>query len=135
MSKLPETKASIQLLQLFVCQEFETKARDCYLANAIQSNLVVPKFPAGLPDLYLVTCWRKDSRFHKEVIEYIPEKQKPVRTPHMDIEPACDSILFRWHKHRFPSDLILQNPGILTLRVFLDGHMQFETYLLVEQGF
>lgn len=124
----------IQLLQFLICERFQVLRRDGYLVEGLRSNLHVPSFPHQLKNLFAVTCWRKDDRFHKEVIEYEAEGQEPLRSPHMDIEPVRDPILFRWHTHRFPAALTVQKPGILWVRVILDWKVQFESYLLIEKS-
>jgi len=123
----------IQLLQFFICREFREEGRDAYQAEGLMSNLRVPAFPFYFENTYAVTCWRKDRRFHKEVIEYTADDGASVRSPHMDIEPVTDSVLFRWHKHRFPSDFAIKKPAILTVRVLLDGHLKWNAYILIEK--
>lgn len=124
----------IQLLQFFICKEFLDGKQDQYTANFVHSNLFAAKFPYSLGNLYAVTCWRKDKRFHKEVIEYSTDYGEAVRSPHMDIEPVTDSVLFRWHKHLFPPDFSIKEPTILTVRVILDWKTQFESYLMIEKA-
>ena len=124
----------IQLLQFFICKEFRQEKQDHFTAELIHSNLYVPKFPFHFGKLYAVTCWRKDQRFHKEVIEYATEEGSLVRSPHMDIEPVTDSVLFRWHKHTFPTHFRISKPTLLTLRIILDGRPVFESYLLIEKS-
>lgn len=123
----------IRLLQFFIAKEFHELKQDSFQAGAVQSNLYVPKFPYYFSKLYAVTCWRKDSRFHKEVIEYATDYGTSLRSPHMDIEPVKDSVLFRWHTHRFPTDFVIERPTTLTVRVILDGLVRFESYLLIEK--
>ena len=124
----------IQLLQFLICYEFEQQKQDCYTAQLVRSNMMVPKFPFYFGKLYAVTCWRKDERFHKEVIEYSTDYGTATRSPHMDIEPRTDSVLFRWHKHLFPADFAIERPTILTIRVILDWKVQFESYVLIEKS-
>jgi hypothetical protein len=123
----------IQLLQCFLCREFRQVRQDIYTADQIQTNLYVPRFPFFFDSLYAVTCWRKDDRFHKEVIEYATDYGTSFRSPHMDIEPVTDRVLFRWHTHPFPNDFVIERPTLLTLRIFLDGKEHFKTFLLIEQ--
>jgi hypothetical protein len=123
----------IQLLQFFVCEDFEFDAEDGYKAEKIRSNLYVASFPAALDQLYVVTCWKKDQRFHKEVIEYQFENEPVIKTPHMDIEPVTNHVLFRWHKHRFPSNLEVKKDSLLHIRVILDWDKKWETYLMIEK--
>ena len=80
-----------------------------------------------------VTCWRKDTKFHKEVIEFETAYGETVRTPHTDIEPITNSVLFRWHKHPFPDNLIIREPTTLAVRVILDHQVRFESHLLIEK--
>ena len=122
----------IQLLQFVICERFQAQKRDGYLVEGVRSNLYVPKFPYRFKGLYVVTCWRKDQKFHKEVIEYQPEGSEALRSPHMDIEPVRDSIIFRWHTHRFPANLVIEKPTTLWVRVILDWQVCFESYLLIE---
>lgn len=129
----PDDKDEIQLLQFFICREFSSHQHDSYLGESVLSNLYVPSFPYRFEQLYAVTCWRKDRRFHKEVIEYETADGRKARSAHMDIEPVTNSVLFRWHKHRFPPDFPVQQSGHLTVRVILDGKTLWETYILVEQ--
>ena len=124
----------IQLLQFFICKEFRQEKQDHFTAELIHSNLTSPKFPFRFGKLYAVTCWRKDRRFHKEVIEYATDYGTSVRSPHMDIEPVTDSVLFRWHKHVFPTDLAIKKPTLLTVRVILDRRPVFESYVLIEKS-
>ena len=124
----------IQLLQLFICQEFQQEQRDYFTAERIHSNVYVAQFPHYFPKLYVVTCWRKDQRFHKEVIEYATDYGTSTRSPHMDVEPVTDSVFFRWHKHPFPSNFPIVKPAVLTLRVILDAQLVFESYLLIEKS-
>lgn len=123
----------IQLLQFFVAKNFREEKQDHFTAEMIHSNIYTPRFPYHFGTLYAITCWRKDKRFHKEVIEYATDYGTTIRSPHMDIEPVTDSVLFRWHKHPFPIDFPIERPGLLTLRVILDSQMQFESYLLIEK--
>ena len=123
----------IQLLQLFICREFRQEKQDCFTAGQVMSNLYVPKFPVYLRNLLIVTCWQKDRRFHKEVIEYATDYGTSTRSPHMDVEPITNSVLFRWHKHPFPSDFPLKKPTVLKVRVILDAQLRFESCLLVER--
>ena len=123
----------IQLLQFLVCKEFRQESQDLFTADKILTNIYTSKFPFYFGPLYVVTCWRKDSRFHKEVIEYATDYGTSVRSPHMDIEPAKDSVIFRWHTHRFPSDFSIGRPTVLTIRVILDWKTLLETYLLIEK--
>ena len=123
----------IQLLQFLICREFEQEKDDCYSVKGIHSNVYVPKFPHYFSNTLAVTCWRKDKRFHKEVIEYATDYGNVVRTAHMDIEPVTNSVLFRWHKHQFPPELVIEKPALLTIRVILDWEVQFESYLMIEQ--
>ena len=122
----------IRLLQFFICEEFEFDADDGCRSQKIRSNLYVPSFPCKLDQLYVVTCWKKDERFHKEVLEYVLDDGAVIKTPHMDIEPVTNHVLFRWHKHRFPADWAIEKPTTLTVRVILDWVVQWETCLLVE---
>lgn len=124
----------IQLLQFFICKEFRQEKQDHFTAELIHSNLTAPKFPFRLGKVYAVTCWRKDQRFHKEVIEYRTAYGASCRSPHMDVEPVTDSVLFRWHKHVFPRNFAIEKPTILTVRVLLDGRAVFESYLLIEKS-
>jgi len=124
----------IQLLQFFVCKDFREEKQDRFTAEMIHSNVYAAKFPFYLRRLYVVTCWRKDKRFHKEVIEYSTDYGATARSPHMDIEPVTDSVLFRWHKHPFPSDFAIEKPTLLTIHVILDRKPQFESYLLIEEA-
>ena len=124
----------IRLLQFFVCERFQSQKRDGYLVEGARSNLYVPDFPHALNYLHAVTCWRKDNRFHKEVIEYNSEDGAAIRSPHMDIEPVKGNIIFRWHTHRFPNDLIIQKPTTLWIKVILDWEVCFESYLLIEKN-
>lgn len=128
-----ESSEKIRLLQFFICKEFLSAGeQDCYTAKSILSNVVAAHFPYSLGELYAVTCWRKDERFHKEVIEYAINDEKNYRTPPMDIEPVRGSVLFRWHKHRFPSDFAIEKSTLLTVRVVLDWKVCFETYIMIE---
>lgn len=126
-------KREIQLLQFLICQGFQLEKRDLFTAKRIFTNLSVTKFPFYFGSFYAVTCWRKDNRFHKEVIEYATDYGSSVKSPPMDIEPATDSVIFRWHTHRFPSDWAIEKPATLTIRVNLDWKMCFESYVLIEK--
>lgn len=123
----------IKLLQCLVCKEFREQGQDQYAAQGVLSNIHVPEFPYHPANLYVVTCWQKDKRFHKEIIEYSTAEGQTVRSVHTDIEPATNSIVFRWHKHPFPGHLAIEKPTVLTIRVFLDWKMHFETSLLIEK--
>ena len=127
-------EGEIQLLQFFICKEFELEKQDQYTAKLIHSNLYAQTFPFSLGKLYAVTCWRKDKRFHKEVIEYATDYGESIRSPHMDIEPVTSSVIFRWHKHLFPAQLVIKEPTVLTVRVILDWNVKFESYLLIEKN-
>lgn len=129
-----EQEKEIQLLQFMICREFTTGPNDTYNVNAVHSNLYVPKFPHHFAKTYAVTCWRKDKKFHKEVIEYSTDYGASVRSPHMDIEPVTNSVLFRWHKHQFPAELAIEKATILTVRVILDWKVLFESYVMIEQA-
>lgn len=124
----------IQLLQFFICREFREAKQDHYTAELVHSNIYAPRFPLYLDQLYVITCWRKDKRFHKEVIEYLTEDGATAKSPHMDIEPVTDSVLFRWHKHRVPPDFAIKRPTLLTVKVHLDWKVHFESYLLIEKA-
>ncbi|HOE69129.1 MAG TPA: hypothetical protein PLH16_05720 [Candidatus Omnitrophota bacterium] len=125
---------TIRLLQFMVCREFSDGPRDCYDAKACLSNLHVPSYPYRFEKIYAVTCWRKDRKFHKEVLEYgLPDGQL-VKTAPMDIEPVTSSVLFRWHKHAFPSGLVIREDSLLHIRVILDWKPLWETYIMVEKG-
>jgi len=123
----------IRLLQFLVCEKFQQQKQDAYLVEAVLSNLYVDRFPYYFENLFVVTCWRKDHRFHKEVIEYATDYGTSVRSPHMDIEPIKDTVLFRWHTHRFPADFVIERPTTLQIRVILDWKVQWESYILIEQ--
>jgi len=127
------SRKNIQLLQFFICENFKQDKQDGYLAKMVRSNLYVPTFPYYFQDLYAITCWQKDGRFHKEVLEYTTEDGSTVRSPHMDIEPLRDSVLFRWHTHHFPSNFPIKKPTTLHVKVLLDGHPIFHSYLLIEK--
>jgi hypothetical protein len=116
-----------------ICREFKLDSQDAYAAELVHSNLYLAQFPSVLEPTYVVTCWRKDTRFHKEVIEYSTAYGDIFRSPHMDIEPITDHVLFRWHKHQLPPDLTIKEPTILTVRVMLDAHAVFESYVLIEK--
>lgn len=124
----------IRLLQFFICKSFEFEKNDCYRADMVHSNFYATSFPHRFDKLYAVTCWRKDQKFHKEVIEYSTDYGAVTRSPHMDIEPVTNSVLFRWHKHQFPQDFAIEKPCILTVKVILDWEVKWESYLLVEQA-
>ena len=123
----------IRLLQFLICKDFREQGRDRFSIEEAQTNIRVPRFPYTFVQLYAVTCWLKDSRFHKEVIEYATDYGASGRSPHMDIEPIQGSVLFRWHTHRFPTDFAIEKPTTLTVRVFLDGKAVFESCLLIEK--
>ena len=123
---------AIQLLQFFICKDFQVDQNDCYKADSILGNFYVAKFPYSLKQLYAVTCWRKDEKFHKEVIEYTTGYGDTFRSPHMDIEPVKSSVLFRWHKHQFPPNLVIKEPTILSVKVILDWDVKFESYVMIE---
>ncbi len=127
-------EGTIQLLQFLICKEFRQQKQDSYNAELVHSNLYAPRFPFSPGHLYVVTCWRKDERFHKEVIEYSTAYGATQRSPHMDIEPVTDSVIFRWHKHVFPADFVIKEPTLLTVRVILDWKVHFESYLLIEKS-
>ena len=127
-------EAKIQLLQFFICKEFRQEKPDQYTAELVHSNLYARRFPFTLDKLYAVTCWRKDKRFHKEVIEYAADYGESARSPHMDIEPVTDHVLFRWHKHFFPTNFMIKQPAILTVRVILDAKVHFESYVMIEKA-
>lgn len=124
----------IQLLQFLICKEFREIGPDNFSASTVKSNIYIPKFPQQLNQFHAVTCWRKDGRFHKEVIEYETDYGLNVKSPHMDIEPAKGSVLFRWHAHQFPNSLEIDRPTILKIRVVLDWKTCFESYIMIEQG-
>ena len=124
----------IKLLQFLICKEFRQEKQDTYAAELIRSNLYAPKFPYHFHQLFAVTCWQKDRRFHKEVIEYTTDYGASVRTPHMDIEPVRDSVLFRWHTHRFPSNFVIEKPTLLQIQVILDAKVCFESRLMIEKA-
>lgn len=126
-------KNEIQLLQFFICENFSPEKQDGYKIEGARSNIYVPKFPHPLSDLKIVTCWKKDQKFHKEVIEYQVEDGQVFKSAPMDIEPMKDEIFFRWHTHRFPPDLIIKKSCVLWIRVVLDWKTQFESYLLIEK--
>ena len=125
---------SIRLLQFIICENFKSFSKDTYTAEAIQSNLYVPSLPYSFNKHCIVTCWRKDKRFHKEVIEYSVENGPALRTPPMDVEPVTNSVLFRWHKHPFPSELVVDKPSLVSIKVILDWKVHFESYIMIEQG-
>ena len=129
-----DMEKDIQLLQFMICRDFITGREDTYTAEAVHSNLYVPRFPHNFTQTYAVTCWRKDKKFHKEVIEYETDDGIKIRSPHMDIEPVTNSVLFRWHKHQFPTDLVIKQPTLLTVRVILDWKVMFESYLMIEKA-
>lgn len=123
----------IALHQFLICEKFTSATDDGYQAEGVRSNLYVPRYPYHFDQLYVVTCWRKDERFHKEVIEYETADGEILKTPHMDIEPMTNNIIYRWHTHRFPSSLILHKDTTLRIRVILDWQVLFESYLLIEK--
>lgn len=125
--------ASIQLLQFFICRDFSAANQDSYTGHNVLGNLYLPHFPHSVEQLFAVTCWRKDNRFHKEVIEYETDYGARARSAHMDIEPVTDSVLFRWHKHRFPKDFLIEKPAYLTVRVILDREVVWQSYILIEK--
>ncbi len=122
----------IALLQFMICKNFKASEKDFYTAEGIHSNLYFPQFPVQLNSYFVVTCWRKDQRFHKEVIEYETSEGRVLKTPPMDIEPITNSVLFRWHKHAFPMDLEILSPCLLTIRVILDWETKFESSVMIE---
>ncbi|MBN1688450.1 MAG: hypothetical protein JW893_05060 [Candidatus Omnitrophica bacterium] len=124
----------IQLLQFMICKDFKHDKQDYFTAEQVHSNIYTPNFPLSLNDMYVVTCWRKDQKFHKEVIEYQTETGEALRSPHMDIEPVTSSVLFRWHKHQFPSNLVIPEPTILSVRVILDWEVHFQSYVMIEKA-
>lgn len=124
---------TIQLLQFLICKDFDTSEQDCYTAGLVRSNLYVPSYPYSFGRLYAVTCWRKDKMFHKEIIEYTTGDGRVFKTPPMDIEPITSSVLFRWHKHAFPTDLEIREDGLLHIRVVLDWKINFESYIMIEK--
>ncbi len=124
---------TIKLLQFMICKDFEPGEQDTYAAAQVRSNLHVPSFPYHFDKLYAVTCWRKDTRFHKEVIEYELADGRVIKTPPMDIEPVTSSVLFRWHKHAFPKDLEIKEDSLLHIRVILDWKVCWESYLMIEK--
>lgn len=126
-------KNEIKLLQFFICRDFTGPRQDSYQGESILGNLNVSSFPYKFESLYAVTCWRKDKKFHKEVIEYETDEGQKIKSPHMDIEPVTNSVLFRWHKHRFPQQFPIPKPTHLTVRVLLDGKTVWESYILIEQ--
>ncbi len=123
----------IQLLQFLICRDFKEERQDAYTAETVHGNLYAAKFPHRFGKGYVITCWRKDGKFHKEVIEYSTDYGAAWKSPHMDIEPVTNSVIFRWHKHPFPPELVIEKPTTLTVRVNLDGCTAFESYLLIEQ--
>lgn len=123
----------IQLLQFIICEKFQPQKQDGYLVEGVRSNLYVPEFPFRFQQHCVVTCWRKDRKFHKEVIEYETEEGEVTRSSHMDIEPIRDNVLFRWHTHKFPRTLVIQKPMTLWIRVVLDWKVFFQSYLLIEK--
>ena len=123
----------IELLQFVICKEFREESQDNFFAGFVVSNIYVPNFPHTLNYLNAVTCWRKDAKFHKEVIEYETDYGVSFKSPHMDIEPARGSVYFRWHAHQFPAKLIIEKPTKLTVRVILDWETKFESYIVVEE--
>ena len=125
---------TIQLLQFMICKEFRQHKQDYYTAEMVHSNLYVPQFPYLFTTMFAVTCWRKDKRFHKEVIEYATDYGTSVKSPHMDIEPVTNTVLFRWHKHQFPTTFSIDKPTLLTVRVVLDWKIHFESYIMIEKA-
>ncbi len=123
----------LRLLQFLICRDFNEEKQDSFLAQSVHSNIFAPKFPIQLDGFFVVTCWQKDKKFHKEVIEYETAYGALTRTPHMDIEPVTDSVIFRWHKHPFPANFAIKEPTVLTIRVILDMKVQFESCLLIEK--
>jgi len=123
----------IKLLQFLICKGFKEQKQDTFTTEGIYSNLYVPTFPYHFDNLQAVTCWQKDNMFHKEVIEYITDYGAAAKSPHMDIEPAKDSVLFRWHAHQFPINFGIEKPTTLTVRVHLDREIVFESYIMIEQ--
>ncbi|PIQ85100.1 MAG: hypothetical protein COV74_10915 [Candidatus Omnitrophica bacterium CG11_big_fil_rev_8_21_14_0_20_45_26] len=126
-------ESKIKLLQFLICKKFKEDKQDIFSAEGVYSNLYVPSFPHSFRELQVVTCWRKDERFHKEVIEYETDYGAKAKSPHMDIEPAKDSVIFRWHAHQFPSHFKIEQPAILTVRVVLDWKICFESYIMIEE--
>ncbi|OQA57176.1 MAG: hypothetical protein BWY42_00695 [Candidatus Omnitrophica bacterium ADurb.Bin277] len=125
---------SIRLLQFMICRSFDSGPQDTYKADGLLSNIHVPSFPHHFDRIYAVTCWRKDRKFHKEVLEYeLPDGQL-VKTSPMDIEPVTNSVLFRWHKHAFPPSLVVKENSLLHIRVILDWKPHWETYIMIEKG-
>ena len=124
----------IQLLQFIICKDFQQKDQNQYTVEGVLSNLYITQFPHYFNQLYVITCWRKDKRFHKEVIEYTTANGKSYKSPPMDIEPVTNNVLFRWHKHLFPTQFAVEEPTILTVRVILDWKVQFESYVLIEKA-
>lgn len=124
----------IKLLQFMICKNFKQEKQDHYTAEMIHSNIYTSKFPVNLSDIYAITCWRKDNRFHKEVVEYATDYGFTIKSPHMDIEPVTNSVLFRWHKHLFPSKLIIEKPTMLTIKVILDWDVKLESCLMIEEA-
>ncbi len=122
----------IGLLQFLICKEFRQTHQDFYQADSIFGNLYVKTFPYRFEQMYAVTCWRKDKRFHKEVLEFSTDYGASVKSPHMDIEPVTDSVLFRWHKHLFPSQLVIERPTTLSIKVILDWKPLWQTYVMIE---
>lgn len=133
MKEPDPVNSEIRLLQFLICREFVHQGQDRFSADHVQGNIYVSKFPYYFDPLFAVTCWRKDKRFHKEVIEYATDYGTSVRSPHMDIEPITTTVLFRWHKHQFPTDFAIEQPTLVWVRVILDWKVNFETYLLIEQ--
>lgn len=123
---------TIQLLQFMICKDFALHEKDTYRAEGVLSNIYISDFPYHFEQHCAVTCWRKDQRFHKEVIEYETDYGTQIHTPPMDIEPITDSVLFRWHKHYFPAELTIEKPCLLTVRVILDWKTLFESYIMIE---
>ena len=123
----------IRSLQFLVCQDFTEFGNDGYTAHSVHSNIIVSEFPYLLDNHFAITCWRKDARFHKEVIEYSTDYGLSYKSPHMDIEPVTDSVFFRWHKHPFPSNFAIDRNTLLTIKVILDWKVYWETYLMIEK--
>lgn len=132
--KMRAVPDEIRLLQFLVCKRFRQDKQDFYTAEMLHSNLHVSSFPFHFSGTYVVTCWRKDKRFHKEVIEYATGYGETWRSAHMDIEPVTNSVLFRWHKHLIPSEVVIREPTLLTIRVILDWEVRHETYIMIERS-
>ena len=123
----------IKLLQFLICKDFQEESKDFFAAKSVHSNIYVPKFPHTLRGHAVVTCWQKDKKFHKERLEFQTTDGTTAKTPHTDIEPVTDSVLFRWHQHPFPPALTIRKPTLLAIRVILDNHIQFDSYVLIEK--